>query len=383
MVELMKVAIIEPVGGHGGMNYYDFGLANGLSASYCNVLVYTSEETIVAQGLPFEVKKTFRGIWGKAPKILRAARFVYCLFSSLKDAKVNDVKIVHYHFFHYTVLEHLCMTLASAFSFRIVVTAHDVESFSGKRDSGKARKILTLADRVIAHNKVSKQELISKALVLESIVRVVPHGNYLESIGDFPNKDVARKAIGLSPDDKVILFFGQIKKVKGLDILLRSLPGAIKHHPDIKLVIAGKVWKDDFSNYQKIIREHGIENNVVTYIQYIPDDDVANFYKAADLVVLPYKKIYQSGVLLMAMSFMVPVLASDLPGIIEIIKDGENGYVFESENVTSLTVELIKLFLDKSSLERIGKEGLKTVDKEYNWDRIGQMTSEIYKTIEQ
>ena len=104
---IYKIAIIEPVGGHGGMNYYDFGLASGLSRAGCDVFIYTSEETYVPDGLPFVVKKSFRGIWGKAPKLLRAVRYVYCLTRSLIDAKLNGVTLVHYHFFHYTNLQPL------------------------------------------------------------------------------------------------------------------------------------------------------------------------------------------------------------------------------------------------------------------------------------
>lgn len=377
----LVVAIIEPVGGHGGMNYYDFGLARGLSTSDCNVLVYTSEETIVTDRLPFIVKKTFKGIWGKAPKIFRAIRFVSCLYSSLKDAKNNAASIIHYHFFHYTILEALCVKFAKLYGFKVVVTAHDVESFTGKRDAGKAKKILSEADMVIAHNEVSKQELISKISLPVSNISVIPMGNFMDSITEFAEKNIARKAIGLSPDDKVILFFGQIKKVKGLDILLQSLPKVVKQYPDLKLVIAGKVWKDDFAAYEKIIQDYDMGDSVISHIHYIPDDDVANYYRASDLVVLPYRKIYQSAVLLMAMNYKVPVLVSDIPGMTEVIIDEKNGYIFESENESSLSSRLIELFNDSEELACIGAAGFETVKKDYDWNRAGKMTCEIYKAM--
>ena len=377
-----SIAIIEPVGGHGGMNYYDFGLARGLSASDCKVFVYTSEETIVTEGLPFIVKKTFKGIWGKTPKLLRAFRFVYCLFTSLRDAKINNVAIVHYHFFHYTSLESLCVKLAKMYGFKVVVTAHDVESFSGERDVVKAREILLYSNKVIAHNEVSKNELVSKISLPLSLISVIPHGNYLDSITDFPKKTAARRAIGFSSSDKIILFFGQIKKVKGLDVLLRSLPEVIQVYPDVKLVIAGKVWKDDFSFYEKIIKENCLDNNIISHIHYIPDDAVENYYCSADLIVLPYKKIYQSGVLLMAMSYKVPVLTSDIAGMTEIITDNKNGYIFESENEKSLSSKLIDIFSKQKQLMLIGKEGFNTVKRDYDWNKIGFMTSEVYRELD-
>lgn len=374
-----KIAIIEPVGGHGGMNYYDFSLARGLTTdARCEVVLYTSDKTIVTHDLPFKVVKSFKGIWGKSPKALRAVKFVFGLIFSLFDAKKDNVKIVHYHFFQYTSLEVLCMKFAHALGFKIVVTAHDVESFACGSNSNKAQRIFAMANRVIAHNEVSKQELISKVSLSPLLICVVPHGNYLDSITRLPSKEKARKQIGLKPDDKVILFFGQIKKVKGLDILLHSLPRVIKAHPKLKLVIAGKVWKDNFLKYDQIINKNGLQANLISHIHYINDEDVANYYCAADLVVLPYRKIYQSGVLLMAMSYMIPVLASDILGMTEIIRHGENGFLFESENVSNLSSEIIEIFSNAEMLTKIGTSGYDTVVNHHDWDQIGQMTSNLY-----
>lgn len=378
---VMNIALIEPVGGHGGMNYYDFGLANGLSAAHCNVVVYTSEETQVSEGLPFVVKKSFKGIWGGAPKPWRAIRFVICLFATLKDVKARGIKIVHYHFFHYTTLEAICVGAARMYGFRIVVTAHDVESFTGARDKKKSQEILSSVDKVIAHNEVSKKELLNKIEIPSDMVTVIPHGNYVDYVKVSPDRAEARKAIGLSDQDKVILFFGQIKAVKGLDILLRSLPQVTERYTDLKLVIAGKVWKDDFSIYENLIRDNGLDRNVIRHIHYIPDSKVADYYRVADLVVLPYRKIYQSGVLLMAMSYSVPVLVSDIAGMTEIIMDGKTGYVFKSEDVSDLSAKLVNIFSDIDDKERVGGAGFEKVSSEYDWGLIGRKTNELYELM--
>lgn len=375
----MNIAIVEPVGGHGGMNYYDFGLAKGLVAAQNKVIVYTCEETSVPSGLPFQVNVSFKGIWGEAPKFLRALKFVRCLFATLRDAKVNDVDVVHYHFFGYTMLELFSVKLARYYGFNVVVTAHDVECFAGEYDAKKALKVLSYADKVIAHNEVSKRELVSKITLLPSNIYIVPHGNYLDSIDILPKKSHARRFLGLSNSDKVILFFGQIKRVKGLDILLRSLSDVIKRYPDLKLVIAGKVWKDNFSMYEEIIRENRLDENIVSHIHYISDSEVSKYYLAADLVVLPYRKIYQSGVLLMAMSYSAPVLTSNIRGMTEIIDDGINGYTFESESIPSLSSKLIQVLSDPVKLTNIGKSGYTTVSTKHSWNRIGKITSKVYE----
>ena len=79
----MKIAIIEPIGGHGGMNYYDFSLAGGLVNSGGDVTVYTCDKTEVVEGLSFKVKRYFKRIWGDEPRVLRGSRYFFCLLKTL------------------------------------------------------------------------------------------------------------------------------------------------------------------------------------------------------------------------------------------------------------------------------------------------------------
>ncbi len=377
----MKIAIIEPVGGHGGMNYYDFSLAEGLVSAGTSVIVYTCDKTIIPRGLPFEVKQTFKKIWGNNYKLLRALRFTLCLLRTLLDARRQQIELIHYHFFHYTKMETLCVLFAQLFGLRIVVTAHDVESFAGEYSDHAAGRILARVDKVIAHNSVSRRELIKKANLPVANIEIIPHGNYLNAIPKSPSPAVARKILNLASKEPVLLFFGQIKEVKGLDLLLQALPPVVAKFPNLKLLIAGKVWKDDFSKYTYLIKEKGLQNNIDLHIGYIPDEDVAIFYRSADLVVLPYRRIYQSGVLLMAMSFGLPVIVSDLEGMTEIIQNRQNGFVFRVDNPNSLSEQLINALSDQDQLKLMSQAGQETVTQQHNWKLIGQQTLKLYQTV--
>ena len=103
-----------------------------------------------------------------------------------------------------------------------------------------------------------------------------------------------------------------------------------------------RFWIDsapcDFTPYQKIIDENNLQDFCLLHTKFIPQEDVAHYYCASDLVVLPYKKVYQSGVLMMTLSYEKPTLVSNLPPLKEILKDNENGFLFESENSSSLVV---------------------------------------------
>ena len=99
---------------------------------------------------------------------------------------------------------------------------------------------------------------------------------------------------------------------------------------------------------------YGLHENVRLDIRYIPDEQVSNYYCAADFVVLPYKKIFQSGVLLMAMSYGTPVITSNIPGMTEIVTDGINGLTFQSEDVASLAASLLgALSMDNNERQQL------------------------------
>jgi D-inositol-3-phosphate glycosyltransferase len=147
-------------------------------------------------------------------------------------------------------------------------------------------------------------------------------------------------------------------------------------------VIAGKVWKDDFSQYQRLIEEGGGAERILLNIRYIPDVEIPTFYGAADVVVLPYRKIYQSGVLLMAMSLGAPVVVSDLPGMTAIVKDRQNGLVFSSENEGHLAQVLESFFSEPDLREKIIGMAHKDMQERFGWISVaGQLRAFYNKNL--
>ncbi|WP_052260938.1 glycosyltransferase family 4 protein [Photobacterium gaetbulicola] len=374
-----KIAIIEPVGGHGGMNYYDLGLSEGVSKSGIKVNLYTSYETKAHSTEMVSIFRYFRGVWTSKHKIFKFIFFILGLLSSLFHAKCSKIKVIHYHFFNYGFLQYLMVIAGKLFLFKIVITTHDVESFSGKDDESRVKKILGFSDAIIVHNLVSKERLLAKDIISESLVHVIPHGNYINQIENKLPQKQALELLSLK-QKKVILFFGQIKNVKGLDVLLNATPKIIGENEDLLVLIAGKVWKDEWSKYQQIINDLNINTNVVSHIKYIPDEDVKLYFSAAKLIVLPYKEIYQSGVLLKSMSYKVPVLTSNIPGMTEIVSDHINGYTFEVNDSTSLANKVNDIINDDDRLANVANNAYDLMEKNYSWDAIGKLTSVVYKS---
>ena len=192
----------------------------------------------------------------------------------------------------------------------------------------------------------------------------------------------AKEYFKISPNKKVLLFFGMIKKVKGLEILLKAFKNVVKKNNDIVLIIAGKVWKNDFSLYQSIIDKNNLNEYCIIHNRFIAQEKVSLYYNVADLVVLPYKKIYQSGVMLMAMSYDVPVLASDLPPIKEMIDDEVNGFLFASEDTDALSNKLNDILLKPKLLESVKINANKLIKKKFCWNTIGAQTKLAYESIQ-
>lgn len=378
----LRVAVIEPVGGHGGMDYYDFGLCGGLAESGVDVVIHTCNKTTKPKDLGFSIRHTYQDIYGVAPSWRRGLRYMRGSVSAIWSAMREHRSICHFHLFHVGFLEVFNIALAKLLLRRVVITAHDVESFVDSLEvPALSRWVYRRADRIIAHNLVSRQELVERLGLDDEKITVIPHGNYLHTIHTFPVQSDARRTLSVPEEAKVILFFGQIKDVKGLDQLLEAMPQVLEKYPDTVLLIAGKPWKSDFSVYDTQMEELGIRERCLTHIRYIPDDEVSLYYSAADLVALPYRRIYQSGVVLMAMSYGKAVLVSDLPGMTEIVSDGHTGYVFRQGIVSDLEQKVCSALEDGDEREILAKEGFNRVRDDYDWTVIGNKTSELYQSF--
>jgi glycosyltransferase involved in cell wall biosynthesis len=230
-------------------------------------------------------------------------------------------------------------------------------------------------DKIIVHNKYSLDQ--AKNIVTSLKICVIKHGNYIPFIQKSKNNSKSKDGSKLK-----ILFFGQIKKVKGLDLILTAL-GLLKQRGITKfeLTIAGKLWKDNFTTYKSIINKYNLLDHIILHIGYVPNEKVDYYFEDCDIVILPYLKVYQSGVLLKAMSYKKAVLVSDLCPFTEIIKDGQNGYVFKAGDIHSLCEKLIYIMNNINELNKIGNEAYEYVKTNHDWMTIAEEVFNLYKKM--
>jgi glycosyltransferase involved in cell wall biosynthesis len=378
-----KIAIIDTLGAHGGsFHYYTFGQAMGLIKAGYSVNIYTNNETKDPQikGLCFF--SFYKNIFSSSLKIISGFRWLIGSIKSIFHARFSSISIFHIHVFYVNILILFNLLIIKFLFGKVVVTIHDVRSFGGDKESSVIHRIVyLLTDLLLTHNDFSKLELKKVYPFIKTPIHIVPHGNYLPFVNRKVGKNKSRNYLNIPLNKKVVLFFGMIKKVKGLEILLNSLRDVVTHNPDIILIIAGRVWKNDFSIYQEIIDREKLHDHCIIHNNFIAHKDIDYYYAASDLVVLPYKKIYQSGVMMMALSYEVAVLSSDLAPLKEIITDNKTGFLFESENSESLSQRLNYIFSEKNIIEKVRKEGFTHVKENFNWTYIGSLTAKAYEYL--
>lgn len=179
---------------------------------------------------------------------------------------------------------------------------------------------------------------------------------------------------GFAKDDFVLLFFGYIRKYKGLDLLLHAMPKLIKENPNIKLLVVGESY-EDFSFYNNIVTELNISNNVKMENRFVANEEVGKYYEASDLVVLPYRSATQSGILNVAYGFLKPVLVTDVGGLAEFVENKQTGIIIEPESPSAISDGVLEFYSLKETVN-FG-ENIRTKISQNKFSSIAQLFDQI------
>ena len=161
-------------------------------------------------------------------------------------------------------------------------------------------------------------------------VDYIPHPLY-DNYGKKISRSTALKNLNLPPDQRYILFFGFIRDYKGLDLLIKAMPKVHASDKAIKLIIAGEFYSNE-QDYLDLIQQHHLDDTIHLHTHFIPNDQVNNYFCAADLIVQPYKTATQSGISQIAYHFEKPMVVTNVGGLPEIVAHGEVGYVVHPDS---------------------------------------------------
>jgi glycosyltransferase involved in cell wall biosynthesis len=262
-----------------------------------------------------------------------------------------------------------------------------------KVKKNKHTKIVCIADNVIPHEKHLGDATFTKYFFkpIDSFITMsdkvltdlktfepnkpsvfVPHPLY-DNFGEKVSKEEARKQLGLKTNEKIILFFGFIRKYKGLDILLDAMKILKDQNTkqSIKLLIAGEFYGDR-KPYDAQIEDLGIKDDLILRTDFIPDNEVKYYLCAADAVVQPYRDATQSGLTPLAYHFEKPMIVTNVGGLPSLVPDNKVGLIAEP-NANSIAKKIVEYFEkgEQHFLPYLIEE-----KKKYSWQN---MTASIIK----
>jgi len=271
------------------------------------------------------------------------------------------------------------MTYARYMGIPVCLTIHDVYTIESMYIDPAAIELLyTLGDSFIVGNESEKNKLQFYFNKKENDIMVVPHGPYtLFNKGNY-TEESAKKELGLT-GKKVILFFGQIRPNKGLKYLIKALPIVLEKEKNTILYISTDLHLStpELNEYLIRVEKSGASKNIMMIKDYIPSNEVEKVFKAADLVVLPYTQVSQSGVLNLAFAFKKPVIVSNVFSEASII-NGKMGYVFPSGDYKSLASTIMKIFSMKDLGKSMGIVGYKQSISKTSWKNAAKLTLGAY-----
>jgi glycosyltransferase involved in cell wall biosynthesis len=240
------------------------------------------------------------------------------------------------------------------------------------------KRVLSSADVIISPSEYYISESRFLGEYRDKIV-VVPNGINIEDFDVPYSKEECRKRIGLPINGNIILFVGTLTPAKGPDVLIKAMPRIIKEISDTKLVFvgSGRIEK----TLEMLSRKLGI-NEHVKFAGFVGDTlKKASYYRAADIFVLPSIEPESFGIVnLEAMACGIPIVASKIGGIPDVVKDRKNGLLVPPKDSEALADAIIYLLENKDVREKIGKNARKKVGG-YSWEKIAEETEKVYLSL--
>ena len=282
--------------------------------------------------------------------------------------------VVHLHCTNQIALAYLILLRLTGLP--VAVTAHVVTAHERTRvQDAVHRGIHRLSQLIIAHSEFDRRRLIDEVGIDPGRVTVIAHGEYgfFGADADPVPPDAARRRLGLEPGDEVALFFGYIREYKGLDVLLDAWPAVATARPAARLVVAGDPVRLDTARRDALLAA-ATRVDAVHRFGYVPFSEVTGYLAAADVLVLPYRHVSQSGVLFLALAHGLPVVATRVGALPEVLSDGDSGLLVPPEAPGALAEAVARVLGDRGLRQRLAAGG-RAVAARHAWPAIAERTA--------
>ncbi|HIT48347.1 MAG TPA: glycosyltransferase [Candidatus Coprenecus stercoripullorum] len=264
------------------------------------------------------------------------------------------------------------------------------------RHAGKGCKVIAILDNVVPHERrffdvpftryflngcdgfMTLCDSVRDDLLKfrpDAAYTVTPHPLY-SNFGEPLPKDRAAGILGIDPARKTILFFGLIREYKGLDILIDAFSGLDDSY---QLVIAGECY-GPFEKYRRKIDASPLRGNILVFDRYIPDNEVATFFSASDVCVLPYRSATQSGINSIACNFGLPVITTGVGGLKETIGARGTGITVDDISPEAIREAVVRFFTEPGIREEI-TDNIKKERQRLSWSSFCNGLTELYNKL--
>ncbi len=359
----MRVHVVDP---SAYTPPYDHALCSALAAAGADVELYTSRfahgEVTPPDG--YRRRESFYRLAGRvrSPRARRAVKLAEHVPDMLRYRRAAaGADVVH---FQWLTVQHLDGLLLPS-GRPLVLTAHDIlprEPRAGQRAA--QRRLYGHFDAVIVHSESGRARLVSELGVDPQRVHVIPHGAFEHLAPGGGEED------GAAPGPPVVLCFGLMRPYKGIDLLLDAWRGI----DDARLVVAG-MPRMDISPLRA-----SLPPGASLQTRFFSDAELAEQFRRADLVVLPYREIDQSGVLFTALAFGKPLLLSDVGGFPEVAATGA-ARTFPAGDARALHDALAELLSDRAALREMAQRAREAAAGPYSWREAAGRTLALYETL--
>ncbi len=360
----MRVHVVDP---SAYTPPYDHALCRALGTEGAEVELFTSRFAYgpVAPAEEYRRRELFYRAARFAPgsraqRVAKLAEHVPDMLRYRRAARTADV--VH---FQWLAVQHIDAHLLPRASRPRVLTAHDVmprEPRPGQRSA--QRRLYDRFEAIVVHSDHGRERLTRELRVDPDRVHVIPHGVFTH-LAEAPPQLPA-----FQTDKPVVLCFGLMRPYKGIDVLLQAWRGI----EDAELWIVG-MPRMDISQLRAIAPA-----NVRFVTRFIADAELPSYFQRADVVVLPYREIDQSGVLFTALAFGKPLLLSDIGGFPEIAATGAARTV-PAGDAAALHEALRELLGNPDALAALTARAREVAQRKYGWDTIARQTLDLYRSL--
>jgi len=320
--------------------------------------------------------------WRANNKIFKEIRAFSSLIAHYLAIKKTNPDIIHIQFttelypkFFFLIFLLLLKTLRIP----LIITQHEVnieKRFFQIRTLFYEKPLYKLADVIIVHSEFARNQFKLKGIEENHII-TLPHGVHSTPLVD---KFQSRDMIEIDHEAKVILFLGFILPHKGIEYVIAALPNIIQRFPKTLFIVAGETKDVGYLQaLKKLVEEQDLHTNV-KFTGYVPEDQLNIYLSSADVVALPYSSITQSGILPLAVGAGIPVVASAVGGLKEVLKKHFVGLLVPPTDVEKITQAVLKL-LSNASLYQLIIKNESNLAKQWSWKNVSKNHVLIYRHL--